>query len=153
MKFRIPDATKALAAAPLLLTTAMSIDAHHSAAMFETSQAVTVSGRLLRFDKSNPHSYLYIEQETGHGTVEWAIEGPAPNRLERRGLDDIQIAPGDVIEACGYVLKEAAQQNRSDRARVLVAEVVQMPDGDARLWSDYGNRHCRDTGRYPLRER
>jgi hypothetical protein len=144
--------TKPLAAAVLLLTAARAIDAHHSPTMFDTDTAVTIQGTLLRYELANPHSFLYVEFETVAGRVEWAVEGPGPNQLVRRGIALDAFAPGDVIEACGYALKSDAETTgpRYSGKRVLVAEVLVMPDGQARLWSPYGNQHCRDQNKYTI---
>jgi hypothetical protein len=137
----------ASATASLLLVSARAIDAHHSPTMFDTSKAVTISGTIVRFDAVNPHSLMYVELESSEGPVQWAVEGPGPNQLARRGIAEGALTPGATVEACGYVLKDP--QTSTGRS-LLVAEVVVMPDGQARLWSDYGNRHCRDENGYEI---
>lgn len=144
-------ATAATVATATLIPVAAP-DAHHSPAMFDTATAVTVRGTVREFSRGLPHSYMYLEQQTPDGIVEWMIEGPAPNGLQRRGTGAETLAPGDTVEACGYELKEPARSERNGRPQLLVAELVLMPDGAARLWSDYGNTHCRDQGRYELFE-
>jgi hypothetical protein len=141
--------TGALATAGLLLIAARAIDAHHSVTMFDTNTAVTISGTLRRVELVSPHSFLYVEQETPQGPIEWAVEGPPPNRLIRMGIQPDAFTPGAAIEACGYVLKEDAGGRYAEQ-RVLVAEVLVMPDGVARLWSPYGNHHCQDQNVYTI---
>jgi hypothetical protein len=135
-------------AVAMLLPVSGVILAHHSVAMFDTETAVTVQGKVVRFELTNPHSFVYVEQETREGPIVWALEGPPPNRLEPSGIGPDSFREGDAVEACGYVLKEDAAASYSNR-RVLVAEVLVMPGGEPRLWSPYGNKHCRDGGRYP----
>jgi hypothetical protein len=134
-------------AAALLLLLARATEAHHSTSMFDTSKAVTINGTILRFEPANPHSLMYVELESPEGMVQWAIEGPAPNQFARRGIAAAALTPGATVEACGYVLKDP--QTR-DGKQLLVAEVVVMPNGKALLWSDYGNRHCRDENGYEI---
>jgi hypothetical protein len=134
------------ATAALLLISVGAI-AHHSPTMFDNTTAVTVKGTIVRFERVNPHSYLYVDQKTADGRVErWAVEGPGVNLQERRGINADLLTVGATIEACGYVLKDDTKGYASIAiaGRLLVAELVVMPDGQARLWSDYGNRHCRD---------
>jgi len=141
-----PTAAAVLAISCVL--TATATDAHHSPFMYNTSTAVSVGGTVVRFEQVAPHSFIIVEQTTDAGRVQWAIEGPSPIQLERRGLADT-VRAGDTIEACGYVLKEPP----ADSPRTLmVAEVVVMPDGKARIWSPYGNEHCREQSRYELAE-
>jgi hypothetical protein len=138
-----------LAAAGLMLVSARAIFAHHAAVMFDTDTPVTIKGTLRRAEIINPHSLLYVEQVTPDGTIVWAVEGPSTTGLLRRGIDGNVFSEGDVIEACGYVLKDEAANPQAE-GRLLVAEVLVMPDGAARLWSPYGNRHCQDQGIYSI---
>jgi hypothetical protein len=129
------------------LLSAGAIQAHHALApLFDTDTPVTITGTIVEFARINPHSYLYIEQQTPDGPVSWAVESPAPRMLVRRSLDQVALEPGDTVEACGYVLNKAGAPG--PRGRVLVAEVIETADGAAHLWSDYGNRHCREQNAY-----
>ena len=138
--------TAAVVSAALCVLAATATDAHHSTVMFDVSKPVSVGGTVVRFEQVAPHSYIVVQQATDSGPVEWAIEGPAPNQLVRRHLEDA-VRAGDTIEACGYVLKKPPAE--SPRT-LMVAEVVVMPDGKARIWSPYGNEHCREQNHYDL---
>lgn len=139
----------AAASAAVALLSARAIDAHHALArFFDTDQAITISGTIVRFERINPHSYMHVRQQTEREPVLWAVEAPAPNLLTRRTAGQGRLSPGDTVEACGYVLKEDSLNAAGER--VLVAEIVETSDGEARLWSDYGNHHCRDQNRYAL---
>jgi len=145
----------AAATSPLALMLAGTTGAHHSPIMFDTTEAITISGTVVRFDQINPHSYLRVELDTPEGPVEWSVEGPSALQFERRGIAPDLFAAGDRIEACGYVLKPgatAAGATGAEPRRLLVAEVIVMPDGLARLWSPYGNQKCRDQHQYTMRE-
>jgi hypothetical protein len=127
-----------------------AIFAHHSAVRFDNTTPVTIRGTLRRAEIAAPHSMLYVEQATPDGTVVWAVEGPAPNALVRRGFENSDFREGDTFEACGYVLRDDVRS--PDGSRLLLAEVLVMPDGSARVWSPYGNEHCRAQGIYDVRE-
>jgi hypothetical protein len=133
------------ATATLILIGAGVSDAHHSPAMFDTSKAVTISGTVVRFERTNPHSIIHIEQQTPDGSVEWSIEGPAALQLDRRQILASAFRLGAAIEACGYRLKPG---DTGEARRYIVAEVVRMPDGSAQLWSPYGQTHCREENHY-----
>ena len=141
---------------PLLATlgltslSASAIFAHHSAVRFNMDEPVTITGTLRRAEIAAPHSLLYVEQETVDGPIVWAIEGPAPNQLTRRGFVSGDFREGDTFEACGYLLRDDPQSR--ENSRLLLAEVLVMPDGSARLWSPYGSEHCRAQGKYTVRE-
>src|SRR4051812_33770440 len=68
------------AAAPLLAATALlcaPVHAHHSQAMFDTTQEIVLKGTVAKFDWVNPHMYLTI-----------ATTGPdgKPAQVEGEGL-------------------------------------------------------------------
>ena len=131
----------------LLIMSAGVIEAHHSLTQIETDTAVTIKGTITRFERVNPHSYLYVDQETADGRVEqWAVEGPSEFQLNRRGLGRDVLKAGETIKACGYVLKVDGQAPRGVTSRLLVAERLVMPDGERRTWSDYGHHHCLEPG-------
>jgi hypothetical protein len=54
--------------------------AHHSPAMFDLQQRVTLSGTVLNFQWTNPHCYVQLLVENKRGQeVEWSLEASAPN--------------------------------------------------------------------------
>src|SRR3954466_8600195 len=83
-----------------------SLAAHHSLARFDTTTPVWVTGTVVRFERVNPHSRIFVDARE-HGQVQhWVVDGPGPNVLARMGLGDDFLKAGDLIEACGFVLKE-----------------------------------------------
>lgn len=147
-------------AAAVLLASASSLVAHHSLTQFDTTTGVTVKGTVVRFERVNPHSFIFIDEEGKDGEMyRWAIEGPTVNLLTRMGIEKDTLKAGDVIEACGYLMKEGVQFQRTvatetvssslkDKAansvsrRLLTAELLVMPDGRKQTWSDYGHHKC-----------
>jgi hypothetical protein len=91
----------------LVLVSATSLAAHHSLGQFDTTTGVTLKGTVVRFEQVNPHSFLFIEEKGEDGVARlWTIEGPNVNQLIRMGLGKDALKAGDVIETCGYILKE-----------------------------------------------
>jgi len=84
----------ALAAA---LVTAAPVLAHHSFAMFDTRQEVTLSGTVREFQWTNPHSWLQLNVAKGSGTVEYSIELGSPNTMSRKGWRRTTFKPGDRV--------------------------------------------------------
>jgi hypothetical protein len=123
--------------------------AHHSLANHETTKAVRVKGTVLQFHAINPHSFIYVEEKGADGQIRrWAVEGPSVFILTRRGLQNV-VKPGDTIEFCGYLPKEAlmwqivrADGRSSLAGRLITAEVLVLPDGQTHNWEDYGFHHC-----------
>jgi hypothetical protein len=105
-----------------------------------------VAGTVVRFDRVNPHSLIFIDQRTEDGqTQRWVIDGPAPNQLARMGIPEDFLKAGDAIEVCGSVLKEEFERARQTAsspvygsARPISGHLLVMPNGKRRVWSDYG---------------
>lgn len=147
-------------AALALLASASSLQAHHSLANFDTTTAVRVKGTIVLVRWVNPHSIIFLDQtRTGGRVHRWAVEGPTPLTLARRGIAKDRLKPGDVIEVCGYALKTGIESIRtvpldpiasnlkataptSVSGRLLDGEVLIMPDGRVLPWSDYGHHKC-----------
>jgi hypothetical protein len=132
-----------LAAAPLL--------AHHSLANYDTTTAVRVRGTITEIHLINPHSIIFLDATGADGqTRRWALEGPSVLQLRRTGFAQDALKPGDVVEVCGYLPKDAIVWQigsadpavRSTSGRLLNAEVLRMPDGRERHWGDYGVHKC-----------
>jgi hypothetical protein len=140
------------------IASASSLLAHHSLANYDTDTPIHLKGVVVRIERVNPHSLIFIDHQDGKGsTVRWALEGPGPVQTARMGLDKIRLEVGDVIEACGYATKEridrtanAAPSSGEQKAttsmpvtgRAFNAEMLVFADGSKRAWSDYGQHHC-----------
>src|SRR5262245_42155833 len=88
------------------LASAGSLAAHHSLSQFDTTTPVRVKGVIVLFERVNPHSILFVDQEIGNGKVQrWAVDGPSYVQLNRMGFDKVALKAGDVVEVCGYIPK------------------------------------------------
>lgn len=128
--------------------------AHHSLASFDVSAPLWVKGTVVRFERVNPHSVIFLDEKLATGqTRRWAVDGPSTTQLERLGLGPDFLKPGEALEICGFATKEGAASQRTlpkaDGAaapppgsavtgQVLQGTVLVMPDGKKRVWSDYG---------------
>jgi hypothetical protein len=158
-------------AAALLLVSAGSLLAHHSLTQFDTAKAVTVKGVVVRFEQVNPHSILFVDQTGTDGQIQrWAVEGPGLFQLRRIGFVEDALKVGDLIEVCGYVMKDGIESQRtvstepislslkattpkSMSGRLLTAEYLVMPDGEKRSWGDYGHHKCLGAGYLDIHSR
>jgi hypothetical protein len=113
--------------------------------MFELSTPVWLRATFAEFDRVNPHSIINLEETTADGEVRrWKIEGPAAFQLDQRGVTSDFMRPGDVIEVCGFALKEefravrSPQTGRSYPPDFLHGHLLILPDGEMRAWGSYG---------------
>ena len=73
---------------------AMPLAAHHSFAMFDQKQIVTLQGKVHEFQWTNPHAFLEIDDTKGK---RWSLELNSPNNLKRQGWSRSAVKPGDAV--------------------------------------------------------
>jgi hypothetical protein len=133
-----------------VLITAGTLCAHHAfSPTFDGDRVVRVKGVVMRFEWANPHSYIVVDMKGTDGkTTQWALEGPAPNQLTRRGYEMTSIKPGDAVEACGYGTRDATpriDQNTGAARYVMVVELLTLGNAAPVEWSPYGQTKCREA--------
>jgi hypothetical protein len=86
------------------LGTAATASAHHSfAAEFDANRPVELTGKVVRMEWINPHSWIHLEVVNDAGETEtWMIEGGAPNALLRRGFNRNSLPAGTEISVQGF---------------------------------------------------
>jgi len=84
-----------------------SIQAHHSAAMFDMSKTVTLQGTVKEFQYTNPHSWLQVLVPSPDGkTVEWGFETEGPSTLLRVGIKLKTFQPGDKVTIVAHPMRD-----------------------------------------------
>ena len=73
---------------------AMPAVAHHSFAMFDQKQIMTLQGKVHEFQWTNPHAFLEIDDNKG---TRWSLELNSPNNLKRQGWSRSAVKPGDKV--------------------------------------------------------
>ncbi len=110
----------ALLVACCLLIGVAPLSAHHSTAMYTGSK--TVTGRVLKFEWTNPHAHIYIETKDEKGnTVVWDCEMMSLNHLRSYGWTSKTVKVGDIISATGMYAKSG------DPA--MIASRMKLADG------------------------
>jgi hypothetical protein len=70
--------------------------AHHSFAMFDTVNKVTLTGTVTTFEWTNPHAYIELDVPDGRGAVKhWSIELGSPSILLQSGWKFTMLKSGD----------------------------------------------------------
>lgn len=92
---KITIAALALALAPLAAGPA---DAHHSFGMFDMTKEVRITGKVRKFQWTNPHSYIQLVVTDASGKeVEYSLEMGAPMYLYARGWRPSTLKPGMTV--------------------------------------------------------
>lgn len=92
--------TNTARAALIMICGALSqpVLAHHSGAVFDPTHTITAKGTVKIWQWSNPHSWLTVMIDDGHGNLESnALELGSPNTLFRSGWRVDTFKPGDVV--------------------------------------------------------
>lgn len=93
-----------------LLLAAVPARAHHAfAAEFDAAKPIKVRGAVVKWELTNPHSWIHIDVKGADGkTVTWMIEGASPNNLYRLGLSKESLPVGSDITVEGYQAKDGS---------------------------------------------
>ena len=80
---------------------------HHSHAMFDHVQRVTVSGTVTQYVYRNPHVFLYVDVEGENGEiVNYWVELSNLTNMIRRGVSQTTFRPGDTVTVNLHPLKD-----------------------------------------------
>ena len=105
-----------------LLVGTMPLSAHHSTTMYNMAAPSTVTGKVKRFEWTNPHAYIYLEVTGEDGKVTtWEIEMMSLNHLKSYGWTRKTVAEGDVITCTGGAAKSGAP--------AMLSSLIKLGDG------------------------
>ncbi|HEV8366055.1 MAG TPA: DUF6152 family protein, partial [Gemmatimonadaceae bacterium] len=82
--------------------------AHHSTAMYDMANPVTVKGAVKRFEWTNPHAFIFLDVKNDKGAVEWEVELMSLNHLRSYGWMRNTVKEGDIISCTGGAAKSGA---------------------------------------------
>src|SRR5215470_1929933 len=103
--------------------------ARHSAAAYESTKQVVVSGVVTEFHFVNPHVLIYWTAKDEEGNVQkWQGELTSPNHLIRSGWNRDIIKAGDPITLTGYPAKNGAYSLRITKV-VLKGQALETSGG------------------------
>jgi hypothetical protein len=127
------------------LASVCPLEAHHSISMIDISKSIWIKGTVVRYEQVNPHAFIALQERTEDGRIRrWTVEGPILARLNRMGVGKNFLKAGEVIEVCGFPLKENISfrnlsENASGSPRPFVhGHMLVMSDGQMRPWGPYG---------------
>lgn len=73
------------------------VAAHHSFAMFDQRQIMTLEGTVVQFQWTNPHAFIELSVPGRADPVRWSIELNSPNNLRRQGWTRVSLRSGDRV--------------------------------------------------------
>ena len=110
----------------LVLATASLGGHHYSAAIFESSQKLTLTGTLTTVDWRNPHIEFSVQVKVERGAVEvWRIEAMGPGWFRTRNISRIIFD-----NAIGQTITVEALRAK-DGSRSGLLQKITLPDGNS----------------------
>jgi hypothetical protein len=98
-----------------LLAASLPVFAHHSfQAEYDQSKPLTIVGKVTKVMADNPHGWIYVDAKNEQGkVVNWALELPAPNVLQRNGFDrsiyQTLMTSGEEVTVQAYAAKDGSK--------------------------------------------
>jgi uncharacterized protein DUF6152 len=93
-------ASAALVVATVVMSATGPGLAHHSFAMFDTANPITIGGVVTAFEWTNPHVYIELDVADAQAKVRhWTIELGSPSILMRGGWKFNTLKKGDKVSA------------------------------------------------------
>ena len=87
-----------------ILCSSLPVNAHHSHAMFDTAKRISISGTVVEFEYTNPHSWLKVTNNAD-GSL-WSFETNSPSQLLRKGIKRTALPTGMKITVTAMPLKD-----------------------------------------------
>jgi len=102
--------------------------AHHSFALFDHVNRITVTGTVVKFDWTNPHVYIHLAIPDGASTKAYTVECASPNVLTRVGWKYGDIKEGDHVTLLINPLRSGKPGGMLERA--TLADGRTLSDGN-----------------------
>ena len=107
--------------------------AHHSFAMFDSNQKMTLSGTVKEFQWVNPHAWIMLTVADPEGRPAlWAIEMGGPGQLARQGFTPKTLAPGMNVEVVVHPLRDGSNGGQFMALTLPDGTQLGNPDRDPR---------------------
>jgi uncharacterized protein DUF6152 len=132
---------KLVSAGILMLIVSISLLAHHSfQAEYDQGKPLTLVGKLTKVVLENPHGWIYLDAKNAQGrVVNWALEIPAPNVVNRNGFDrtvyQAMVDSGEEVTVTAYAARDGSKHawagglTRADGRTVITLSGIPQQGG------------------------
>ena len=103
--------------------------AHHgTAASYDASKSITLTGVVTEFVYSNPHAQLFFDVTDSSGkVVHWGGELNSPGNLRRDGWSKTTFKPGDKVTLNVNPSKAGTPVGNVDRSKPVIVNGKELP--------------------------
>jgi Family of unknown function (DUF6152) len=91
---------------------AVSAQAHHAFARFDSERQVTLQGTVNAFQWTSPHAWLMLTVQENGRLERWAIEMNGASGLARQGWGPETLTPGMPVRAIIHPLRDGTNGGR-----------------------------------------
>jgi hypothetical protein len=97
-----------LAGLSIALACPLVVRAHHSSAMYDRKQLVTLRGVVKEFRWTNPHTTIRVDVDGSKGRDDglWIVEATSPGNLSRAGWTRTSVRVGERVEVVAAPLRD-----------------------------------------------
>ena len=88
---------------------ALPVLAHHSSAMFDMQNELTLSGTVREFQFTNPHCWIQLLVSANGTTDEWSIQMGAPIQVFQGGWNPHTLKPGAQIKVIVHPMRDGTK--------------------------------------------
>ena len=106
----------------LVLSVATGAGAHHSPSLYDLQNIITLAGRVVKYEWSNPHVYVHIRSAVDARDIVWEVETGSPTMMERAGWFKDSLRVNDQVIAQVHPASNPAR-------RVALLSALQKADG------------------------
>lgn len=104
--------------------------AHHSTRMFDSENPIELTGTVIEWQWTNPHTFIMMEGTDEKGeTRTWELEGSNTRSMLRRGWNPATLSPGDEIVVTVRPLHSGAPGGSFQDVRWADGTPVQPEEG------------------------
>jgi hypothetical protein len=116
---------KAIAVGLAALAVSVSLEAHHSfAVFFDETKNITVTGTVTEFRFTNPHALITVTVKKDGRDETWTGETNAQTLLRRRGWTSTSLQKGEVVTMDGWPSRDGKPYMRVRRVTRADGTVV-----------------------------
>jgi hypothetical protein len=101
---------------------------HGTAASYDMSKTVTLTGVVTEYVFTNPHSQLYIDIKDSSGeAVHWGCELNSPGNLRKDGWNKQTFKPGDQVTLSVNPSRAGTRYGTVDRSKPVIVNGKELP--------------------------
>ena len=100
--------------AAALVTLASPAPAHHGWSEYDSTQTLTLTGKIVESGYEHPHGHIRLEAP---GKT-WVVVLAPPTRMENRGLPKEALQPGNTATVVGYPNRTKREELRAERITI-----------------------------------